>query len=156
MTRWHCVCALMESRLMAVNRVGRHAGSWSFIWRSTCNRENEGKTNYLGWMLYWVYAVLSVCCTRCMLYSVYAVLGVNSWSWHGEIQRDNLTLSLAMMVGLWMRKRAMREQDENNMDDTSGCEKSGAWLAWFGLEELVWVILHAGSGIVPAISRMVN
>jgi len=31
-----------------------------------------------------------------------------------------------MMVGLWMRKRAMREQDENNMDDTSGCEKSGA------------------------------
>jgi len=33
-------------------------------------------------VLYSVYAVLGVCCTRCMLYSVYAVLGVNSWSWH--------------------------------------------------------------------------
>ena len=30
-------------------------------------------------MLYLVYAVLSVCCT-----------GVNSWSWHGEIERDDL------------------------------------------------------------------
>jgi len=38
-----------------------------------------------------VYAVLSVCCTRCMLYSVYALLGVNSWSWHAEIERDDLT-----------------------------------------------------------------
>jgi hypothetical protein len=27
-------------------------------------------------MLYAVYAILGVCCTRCMLYSVYAVLGV--------------------------------------------------------------------------------
>jgi len=27
---------------------------------------------------YSVYAVFGVCCTRCMLYSVYAVLGVNS------------------------------------------------------------------------------
>jgi len=27
-------------------------------------------------MLYSVYAVLGVCCTRCMLYSVYTVLGV--------------------------------------------------------------------------------
>jgi len=59
-------------------------------------------------MLYLVYAVLGVCCTRCMLYLVYAVLGVcctwcmldsvnaalsvNSWSWHGEIERDDLTL----------------------------------------------------------------
>ena len=47
-------------------------------------------------MLYSVYAVLCVCCTRCMLYSVYAVLGVcctrvNSASWHGEINSDDLT-----------------------------------------------------------------
>jgi len=27
-------------------------------------------------MLYSVYALLGVCCTRCMLYSVYALLGV--------------------------------------------------------------------------------
>jgi len=66
----------MESWLMAVDRVGRHAGSWSYIQGSTRNHQNEGKTNNLGWMLYSVYAVLSVCCTRCMLCSVYAVLSV--------------------------------------------------------------------------------
>jgi len=33
-----------------------------------------------------------------MLYSVYAVLGVNSLSWHGEIERDDLTLCSAIMV----------------------------------------------------------
>jgi len=56
---------------MAVDRVGRHAGSCSYIQGSTRNHENELKTNNLGWMLYSVYAVLGVCCTRCML-----VLGV--------------------------------------------------------------------------------
>jgi len=66
----------MASWLMAVDRVGRHTGSWCYIQGSTRNHGNEGKTNNLGWMLYSVYAVLSVCCTRCMLYSVYAVLGV--------------------------------------------------------------------------------
>jgi hypothetical protein len=44
---------------MAVDRVERHAGIGSYIQWSTCNHENEGKTNNLG-------------------YSVYAVLGVNS------------------------------------------------------------------------------
>jgi len=43
-------------------------------------------------ILYSVYAVLDVCCTRCMLYLVYTVVGVNSWSWHREIERDDLTL----------------------------------------------------------------
>jgi len=75
-------------------------------------------------MLYWVYAVLSVCCTRCMLYSVYAVLGVcctwymlylvyavlgvNSWSLHGEIERDDSTSCSEVMVELRMRKIEMR------------------------------------------------
>jgi len=36
---------------------------------------------------------------------------------------------LAMMVELWTRKREMRDQDENNMEDTSGYEKSGVRLA---------------------------
>jgi hypothetical protein len=62
----------------------------------------------LGICLYSVYA-----CTRCILvlgvclYSVYAVLSVNSCSWHGEIERDDLTLCSAMMVELWMRNREM-------------------------------------------------
>jgi len=36
--------------------------------------------------------ILGVCCIRCMLQSVNAELGVNSWRWHGEIERDDLTL----------------------------------------------------------------
>jgi len=61
---------------VAVDLVGRHAGSGSYIHGSTRDRENEGMTDNLGCMLYSVYAVLGVCCTQCMLYSVYAVLGV--------------------------------------------------------------------------------
>jgi len=70
----------MESWLMAVDRVGRHTGSLSYIQGSTRNHENDRKTILDGYctrcMLYSVYAVLGVCCTRCMLYLVYAVLGV--------------------------------------------------------------------------------
>ena len=115
---------LMESWLMAVDHAGRQARSWSYIQGSTCDHENKGKTNNLGWMLYSVDAVLGGCCTRWMLYSVDAVLGgcctrwmldsvdavlggcctrwmpysvdavlgVNYWSWHGEMQWDDLTL----------------------------------------------------------------
>jgi hypothetical protein len=34
-----------------------------------------------------------------------------------------------MMVELWARKREMGDGDENNMEDTSGYEKSGVRLA---------------------------
>jgi len=43
-------------------------------------------------MLYTVYAVLGVCRTRCVLHLAYAAPGVNSWWWHGEIERYDLTL----------------------------------------------------------------
>jgi hypothetical protein len=66
----------MESWLVGVVFKGRYAGSSSYIQGSTCNPDNEGRTDYLGWILYSVYAVLGVCCTRCMLYSAYAVLSV--------------------------------------------------------------------------------
>jgi len=59
------------------------------------------------WMLYSVYTVLGVCCTQCILYLVYAVLSVNSWSWHGEIERDDLTSCSLVMVELRTRKREM-------------------------------------------------
>ena len=36
---------------------------------------------------------------------------------------------LAMMVELWTRKREMGDEDENDMEDTSGYEKSGEQLA---------------------------
>jgi hypothetical protein len=65
-------------------------------------RPNAGVRALTG-ILYSVYAVLGVCSTRCVLYSVYGllsvcctrcslVLGVNSESWHGEIERDDLTV----------------------------------------------------------------
>jgi len=45
---------------MAVDCIGWHTGSKSYIQGSTRNCDNEGKTNNRGWMLYSVYAVLSV------------------------------------------------------------------------------------------------
>jgi len=63
--------ARMESWLIEIDLVGRHAGSYTE--GSTRNHVNDGKTNNLGWMLYpvyavvSVYAVLSVCCTQCKL-----------------------------------------------------------------------------------------
>jgi len=55
-----------------------------------------------------------------------------------------------------MRKREMGDKDENDMEDTSGYEKSGVRLARLGLEDLVLVLLTAGSGLVPVVSGMVN
>jgi len=43
------------------------------------------------------------CYTCCMLYMGYAVLGINSASWHGEIEMNGLTLCSAMMVKFWKR-----------------------------------------------------
>jgi len=85
-------------------------------------------------MLYLVCATLGV-----LMYSVYAVLSVNSWSWHGEIERDDLTLCSAMMVELWTSKRVVGDEDENDVEDMSGYEKSGVGLACLGWEDLVSV-----------------
>jgi len=101
-------------------------------------------------------AVHGVCSTQCILYSVYAVLGVDSQSWHGEIKRDDLTLCSARIVELRMRTREMGDEDEHDLEDTSGYEKSGVQHASLGLEKLVVVLLHAGSGLVPVVLGMVN
>jgi len=60
------------------------------------------------------------------------------------------------MVELWTRKSEMGDEDENNMENMSRDEKSGVRLAGLGLEYLVSVLLLAGSGLVPAVSGMVN
>ena len=44
-----------------------------------------------------------------------------------------------MMIELWTRKRDLRDEDENNVEDTSGYEKTGVQLAWVGWEDLVSV-----------------
>jgi len=61
-----------------------------------------------------------------------------------------------MMVELWTRKRETWVQDENNMEDTSWPEKSGVPLAWLGSEDFESLLVHARSGLVPAVSGMVN
>ena len=61
-----------------------------------------------------------------------------------------------MMVELWTRKREMGDEDENDMEDTSGPEKSGVQRAWLGWEDLVSVVLPAGSGRISAVSGLVN
>jgi hypothetical protein len=47
---------------MAVDHEGRQTGSGNFIQGSTCDYDNGGKTNNVAWMLYSVYAKISVCC----------------------------------------------------------------------------------------------
>jgi len=54
------------------------------------------------------------------------------------------------------KEREMGDEDGNDTEDTSGYEKSGVWLAWLGLEDLVLVFLPTESGVVPALSGMVN
>jgi hypothetical protein len=61
-----------------------------------------------------------------------------------------------MIVELWTRKREMGDKDENSMENTSGYEKSRVRLARLGLEDHVSVIKPGGSGLIPAVSGMVN
>jgi len=61
-----------------------------------------------------------------------------------------------MMVELWTRKREMGDEDENDMEVTSGYEKSGVQLAWLGWEDLVSVLVRVRSGLVASVSGMVN
>jgi len=61
-----------------------------------------------------------------------------------------------MMVELWTRKREMGDEDENNVEDTSGSEISAVQLARLGREDLVSVLWHTGSELLPAILGMVN
>ena len=54
-----------------------------------------------------------------------------------------------------MRKREMGDEDENDVIK-SGYEKSGVRLASLGWEDLVSVLLHAGSGLMSSVLGMVN
>jgi len=50
----------------------------------------------------------------------------------------------------------MDDEEMYNMEDMSGYEKSGIQHAGLSLEDLVLVLLPTTSGLVLAISRMVN
>jgi len=55
-----------------------------------------------------------------------------------------------------MRKRDMGDEDENDLEDVSGYEKSRVRLALLGWDDLVSVLLQPGSGLRPAASGMLN
>ena len=61
-----------------------------------------------------------------------------------------------MMTELWARMGEMGDEDKNDVEDTSGYEKSEQQLAGLWWKELISVVLHARSGHVPAVSGMVN
>jgi len=50
----------------------------------------------------------------------------------------------------------MGDEDENEMENTIGYEKSGVRLSWLGIEDPASVILPAASGLAPAVSAIVN
>ena len=50
----------------------------------------------------------------------------------------------------------MQDEDEDDVEDTSGYEKSGVRLALLGWVDLVSELVRAGSGLVPTVSGMVN
>ena len=60
------------------------------------------------------------------------------------------------MLELWTRKGVMGDEDENDMEDMSGWEESGVWLAGMRLENPVSVLLATGLGLVSAVSGMLN
>jgi hypothetical protein len=61
-----------------------------------------------------------------------------------------------MMIQWWTRNREMGDEDENDIENTSGYEKAAVQLASLGLEYRVSGILCTRSGLVPAVTGMVN
>jgi len=55
------------------------------------------------------------------------------------MKRDDLTLCSTMMVEVWTRQRVMGDEDENDVEDTSGYEKSRVQLTSLCWEDLMLV-----------------
>jgi len=126
---------------------GRYIGSWSNIQGWTRHCEKEWTTDNL----------------RCMPYLVYAALSVNSWWWHGEIERDDLTLCSCDDGRVVDKNERDGDEDESYMEDMSSYEKSGVRLSWLGVEatwlgikNLVLVLLPSRSGLIPAVLGIIN
>ena len=90
---WGCTCRLWSSGIGGVHASGRFGGRRdgsrdSIHWLS-CNCGNvESTTCAERWETGWEWETVDL---GMMLYLVYAVLCVNSWLWHGEIESDDLT-----------------------------------------------------------------
>jgi hypothetical protein len=51
--------------------------------------------------------------------------------------RDDLAVCSTMMVEWWTRKREMRVEDANDVEDMSGYAKSGVRLAWLDWADII-------------------
>jgi hypothetical protein len=71
------------------------------------------------------------------------------------MERDDLTFCSTTIVELWITQTD-GDEDENDVQDTSGYEISGVHLARLGWDDLVSVGSQTGLGLVPAIAWMVN
>jgi len=147
---WRCTCRLWSSEIGGVlggSRFGgRRDSSWDYIHWLTRNRGNveswvqygpprderlagSGRQSILGW-----------CSTWCMLYSVYAVLGVNSWSLHGEIDRDELTSCAEVMVetdrnqSRWGKSSCETGTWENFVCQSIDHPRYGRYESWSGMQ----------------------
>ena len=94
---------------------------------------------------FWVDAVLGVSCTRCQLM---IMARRETQGWHNFVFCND-----GRVVD---KKERDGDEDENNVENMSRCQKAGVRLAWLGLEHLVSVEFNTGSGFVPAVSGMVN
>ena len=65
------------------------------------------------YMAYLVYAVLGVCCARCM--HTRCQLMIMTW----RDREDYLSLCSTMIVKLWTRKREMGDEDGYDVEHTS-------------------------------------
>jgi len=114
MWRGDCIFeAAMENWLLTVDWWG---GS---LEAEATFRGELGMVRMKGWQ-----TIFGVCHTRCMLYLVYAALSVNSWWWHGEIQRDDLTVCSC---------------DDGRVVDEKGRDGGWRWQQYAGSEQL-WAI----------------
>jgi len=87
-------------------------------------------------MLYSGYGILSVCSTRWLLYLVYAVLCVNSWSRHREIERDDLSRYCCVPNVLRMGRIEMRTDGANHHEKLRLIYS----FVWVDLPWLVWQV----------------
>jgi len=92
-----------------------------------------------------------------------AVLGVNSRSWQGEVERDDLSSCSPVMVELWTRKKEIGDGDWDNMGGYEGMWEIRGTTCRIGFRiprigvRTCWIGCHACCiGAVPAVSGIVN
>jgi len=91
-------------------------------------------------MLYLVYAVLGVCCTRCQLL-------IMAW----QEREGRLNFVFCDDGRLVDKKGTVGNEGKNDVKDISEYGKSEVHLACLGWEDVILLLLHTGSEVKPAL-----